>query len=106
MFGAKSLTGVSATLTADHRGREGRVHGHTWEITVWFDAARTFDAALARHCLDEVIQSYQGKCLPDRIAWGEPLAAEIARDVANDFLRPVQVDVTRQAERIYARWVA
>ncbi len=102
----KTLTGVGATLIADHRSRDGQIHGHTWEITAWFEYRSGSDAKCLRFVLERILEPYQGKCLPDRIAWGEDLARHIALEIAGEYRAPVQVDVTRQAERIYARWVA
>lgn len=103
---SQTLTGVAATLAADHRSREGHVHGHTWDITVWFVAHPTLDAVAARHTLERALEPHQGKCLPDRIAWGEPMAAWIATEIASDYRAPVQVDVSRVRERLYAKWRA
>ena len=102
----KHLTGVGATLKAEHRSRAGEVHAHIWEITAWFYYDPSICALTARYDLEQVLKSYQGKCLPDRIAWGEDLAAEIARSLASEYRTPIQVDVVRHEERIYAKWAS
>jgi hypothetical protein len=69
-------TGAKSTLRAEHRSREtGEVHLHFWQISVWTD--RQVDAVMLKKQLDNWVSRFEGKCLPDRIAWGEDMAGEI-----------------------------
>lgn len=99
------LTGATSSLTASHRSRDsGDVHEHTWNVTVW--ATGQPNAVRLREELDRVLSSFSGKCLPDRLAWAEDLAAEIARDMACpwDSYAVVEVEIVRPKERLQARW--
>ena len=101
------LTGVRSSLTAQHRSRDtGRVHEHTWAITVWVSGKP--DAVRLREKLDKVLSSFSGRCLPDRLAWAEDLAPEIARDMACewDSYWVREVGIAREKEGLLALWVS
>lgn len=80
-----TLTGATANLTANHRSRDhGDVHEHTWQITVWFETYNQTNALHLRSDLLNWIKRYEGKCLPDEIAWAEDMAKRIERDLTPD----------------------
>lgn len=91
----KTLTGVGAVMSAAHRNREGALHGHTWEITAWFDAGRC--AVELQQELVEHLKMFDHQVLGDEIAWGEALGKRILVG-----LGCVKVEVSRPLERIYA----
>ena len=108
----RTLTGVSAVLSASHRDQEsGQVHGHTWRIRAWF----YFDGTDQRHYrsrLDEIVKRHDHTCLPDRIAWGEHLARYIYNWL-NDYTYYTapqndcaKVQVIRTDEDIWAEYPA
>lgn len=101
---ARKLTGVSATLEANHRNAAGDMHSHTWDITVW--CSYSGDAILLRWALDRLLEPHQGKCLPDAIAWAENLAAWIAAELASEICQPAEVEINRTEERLHAKWIA
>lgn len=112
------LTGATVILSADHRNQEtGIVHAHTWKITAWVGRMRAgrFDNAiyLQKH-MEAWRVRYSGKCLPDEIAWGENIAADVAgwlgQDVGRDEFVPMYdvraVLVERDEEGLSAAWIA
>lgn len=102
------VSGVRGSLTAQHRSRSGHVHEHTWEITVWFKGKdrEIVDATHVKQQLDDLLLSYSGKCLPDRIAWAEHLAGEIASSMYCqwDSHFVTGVDVLRHKEGLLVQW--
>lgn len=95
---SKVGTGVTVMLKAEHRSEGGHIHPHEWEVTAIWNGKR--DALVAKWRLSSWLSVYEGKCLPDRLAWGENLAAEILRD-----LECSRVEIRRHAEGIYAEAV-
>lgn len=97
------LTGARVTLEAQHRDRiSGNVHGHTWLITAWVRSggnAQYLQAELSKWSCQ-----YEGKCLPDRIAWGEDMAADVARHLRGEHWEPVRVSISREKEGLFAEW--
>lgn len=94
--------GVGGVFSAAHRDQDnGALHGHSWEVTAWFDAGS--DALIRQARLHRLLATIDHTTLPDELSWG----ADIARWVAEKFADPAlaQVDVARPLERIYARWV-
>lgn len=112
------LTGATVILSADHRNQEtGDVHAHTWKITAWIGPERTgcFNNAIyLQRDMEEWRERHSGKCLPDKIAWGEHIAADMAdwlsRDIGRDEYRPLfdvrAVLVERDEEGLSAAWLA
>ena len=102
------LSGVRSSLTAQHRSEWGDVHEHTWEVTVWVrrNERNHPNAVRLREELDKVLSSFSGKCLPDRFAWAENLAPEIARLMACDYdtFDVVAVEIARNKEGLLAVW--
>jgi hypothetical protein len=101
------MTGVSATLTAEHRLPGGEFHEHTWEITAWF-CDNGSDARFLRRQLDEIVKRYHGGKLPDELHRGEALARSIRHELTSDWYgrECLLVEVRRPLERIHARWPA
>jgi 6-pyruvoyl-tetrahydropterin synthase len=98
-------TGVGGFFSAAHRDtRTGALHGHTWEVTAWVEAGR--NAAVPQDWLALVLRQLDHHELPAELAWGEDIAAHIAHQMTLAGAVVQQVDVSRPAERIYARWVA
>ena len=102
------LSGVRSSLTATHRSETGHVHEHTWEVAVWVRSGdrRITNAVHLRTELDKVLSTFSGNCLPDRLAWAENLAPEIARLMAcnYDTYDVVGVEITRNKEGLCALW--
>lgn len=99
------LTGATSSLTALHRSRDtGHVHEHTWLVTVWVSGLP--NAVDLKEKLDSVLSCFSGKCLPDRLAWAEDLAPEIAREMACmwDSYSVVRVEIVRPKEGLLAEW--
>ena len=93
-------TGVGAIICAAHNSSDGRLHGHTWEVTAWWPYAGSSALGLQAR-LGEAVARFDHGLLPDDLAWGEAIARYIGEE-----LGCVAVDVSRPAERIYARWEA
>lgn len=75
------LTAATVILSADHRNQEtGDVHAHTWKITAWVARQnyKTPNATYLQHWMEKWREPLSGKCLPDTIAWGENIAADMA----------------------------
>lgn len=89
------LTGVSAVLSAAHRDRNGNMHGHTWQITAWWDAEP--DAVQKQKELKEYLTIFDHHVLSDGVAWGEHLGKAILHG-----MKCVKVEVNRPLEGIYA----
>ena len=95
------LTGVSATISAAHYSRDGNLHGHTWQVVVWFNHTPDLDAEHLNHQVRAYVNAnFDHGLLPDELAWGEDLAERIGTD-----LHAIAVDVSRPLEGIFAKWV-
>lgn len=88
-------TGVSAILCAAHRSRDGVMHGHTWEVTCWWNDCP--DAVTKQAELQKYLSVFDHTVLADGIAWGEKLGEAIMRGMGC-----VRVEVSRPLERIFA----
>lgn len=109
----RALTGVRATLSATHRNRStGDVHGHTWSVTLWFRSATSRQACAVhlRNDLAKYLSRYEGKCLPDKLAWAEDLALAVLRDMTphpdgydGRLGEIVAVEISREREGLLAR---
>jgi 6-pyruvoyl-tetrahydropterin synthase len=94
------LTAVKSHFSAAHRCKEtGEMHGHTWDVTVWFKNINRVDARVFKQQLESDLARWDHKTLPDELAWGE----DIAEDLAKRFL-VVAVEVSRPRDGISARW--
>lgn len=93
--GLKVLTGAGSIISAAHRNRDGQLHGHTWEVTAWWQAGPC--AVERQQTLASYLSIFDHQVLGDEIAWGEALAVSILHG-----LDCVKVEVARPLERIYA----
>ena len=91
----KTLTGVSAVLSAAHKSRNGVLHGHTWQITAWWSDEP--DAVQKRRDLQAYLSIFDHTVLADGLAWGECLARTILVGMGCE-----KVEVSRPLEGIYA----
>lgn len=96
------LTGARTYFSAAHRPIEGGpLHGHTWQVIAWWRADGT-DAIERAGTLHIVTRGLDHTTLPDHLSRAEDLAAWIGNALAGE---PVQVDVWRESEGLYARWM-
>ena len=95
MFKTTTLTGVGAIISAAHKSREGVLHGHTWQITAWFNESRC--ALELQQELVEYLKIFDHHLLGDTVAWGEALGKCLVLG-----LGCVKAEVSRPLERIYA----
>jgi hypothetical protein len=93
------LTGVSGHFSATHKSPEGQWHGHTWYVKIWFRNKHRSDARVMQASLNTMLKRYDHSELPEHLAWGEDIARELG-GLANC----VEVEVSRPAEGIYAKW--
>ena len=96
------MTGVSGIISAAHHGSDGVLHGHTWQVIVWWHANGDIilTADRKKRYLFEYLKRYDHNVLPEELAWGENLAEKIGHD-----MRAAAVDVSRPLEGIFAKWV-
>ena len=95
------MSGVSGTISAAHYSRDGKLHGHTWQVVVWYHVGdeKILDAEHRKQLLAEYLASFDHTLLPNELAWGEDLAEKIGIDLC-----AAAVDVSRPLEGIYAKW--
>lgn len=89
------LTGVTAVISAAHCGRDGVLHGHTWQITAWWEGGP--DAIEKQHTLRNFLDAYDHSVLPRDVALGEALGRAVLTGV-----ECCKVDVARPLEGIFA----
>lgn len=89
------LTGASAILCAAHRSKEGEMHGHTWEITCWWEG--TPDATIKQAELNKYLSVFDHTVLADGVAWAEKLGEAIIHG-----MNCHKVEIRRPLERLYA----
>lgn len=97
------MTGVGGVISAAHYSRDGVLHGHTWQVVVWYHANGdvVLNAERQKRLLDVYLKDkFDHGVLPDELAWGEALAEKIGQD-----LRAAAVDISRPLEGIYAKWI-
>lgn len=100
----KCLTGVGAVLEAAHSDKKtGMMHGHTWEIEAWVASGR--DALGHQARLEHILARYDHGTLPAELAWGEAIAFWVAEELIKSGAIVEQVDVSRPARRLFARWI-
>lgn len=92
------LTGVGFVLSVAHNSPEGVLHGHSYDVTVWYRFGH--DARALQRQVEPVKQLLDHTLLPDDLRFGENLAEHIGKQLPGC----VAVDVSRPLERIYARW--
>ena len=93
--GLSILTGAGAVLSAAHRDRSGRLHGHSWEVTAWWTGRPDVVAKQAE--LNSYISFFNHSLLANSVSLAEDLALRIMDD-----LKCERVDISRPLERIYA----
>lgn len=95
------LTGVSGVISAAHYSRDGKLHGHTWQVVVWWlaESSTIISADTRKRLMAEYLERFDHKILPNELAWGEDLAEQIGLDLA-----AISVDVSRPLEGVYAKW--
>ena len=91
----KVLTGASAIVAAAHHSKDGRLHGHTWQITAWWTG--TPDAVEMQSVLRNYLSRFDHGLLPNELAWAEAFGAQILTD-----LGCVKVEIARPLEGIFA----
>lgn len=99
----QKLTGVGCIISAAHSDKKtGQMHGHSYEITAWYNGD-TRDAVATQRHLQGICMSLDHTVLPPDLAWGEELAQTILRCVGPPC---VEVEVRRPLERLYAKATA
>jgi 6-pyruvoyl-tetrahydropterin synthase len=99
-------TGVTVTLSCSHGPVNpelfgGEEHGHSYEVTVWFDAPldQPRDVRVCHAAVDTLRKQIDHKRLPPELSTAEAIAAYFGI-LAN----VVEVEVRRPLERFHARW--
>jgi 6-pyruvoyl-tetrahydropterin synthase len=93
------LTGVTVTFSAAHKSPEGQLHGHSYEVTAWFENRNRQDVRCFQASLRTLVSVWDHTTLPDELAWCE----DIARAVGI-LSGVVEVEVRRPLEGLHARW--
>lgn len=91
----KAFTGVTGIVSAAHRSKDGRLHGHTWEIKAWWPAGEC--AVELKRQLAEYLENFDHQLLGDEVAWGEALGKCMILG-----LGCCRVEVSRPLEGIFA----
>jgi len=99
--------GIGAVFSASHRATpDGPLHGHSYEVIVWFKAP--VDGDRARREVEEVVSK-----LDHTDITGHGVAEDLAEWLGGmilwftpqfDGIQPFRVDVNRPLERVYATW--
>lgn len=91
-------TGVGWYFCAAHRDLEtGKLHGHTWEVIAWFKSDE--NAMKLQLRLKDYLKSFDHEVLDDSVSWAEKIAADICASLEDC----IEVQISRPAERIYAK---
>lgn len=94
------LTGVRSHFSAAHRCQNsGAIHGHTWEVTVWFNNPSRCDALTLKQQVEHDLARWDHGILPDEFAWAENICLDLAKR-----MNVVVVEVARPHEGLFARW--
>lgn len=91
---------MGGVFSASHHSPEGVLHGHSYEVWVWFEQVE--DARHLQAQLHKALMALDHAHLPEELAWGEALAEHIAEQLPGC----CEVEVRRPLERIAARWSA
>lgn len=94
----QSLTGAGWYFSASHRDPvRQEVHGHSYEVMVYWPATPARDAMVLQEMVKEVVKArYDHKTLPDEISRAE----DIAREIGSLLIGVVRVDIARPSERL------
>jgi 6-pyruvoyl-tetrahydropterin synthase len=94
------LTGVKTHFSAAHRCQEtGQIHGHTWEVTVWFNNPSRCDARILKAQIENDLAQWDHGILPDEFAWAEDICLDLAKR-----MNVAAVEVARPSEGLFARF--
>jgi 6-pyruvoyl-tetrahydropterin synthase len=94
------LTGVKSHFSAAHRCPQTKqIHGHTWEVTVWFNNPCRCDARVFKAQVENDLAQWDHGILPDEFAWAEDICLDLAKR-----LDVVRVEVSRPNEGLLAAW--
>lgn len=88
-------TGAGAILSAAHRGQDGAIHGHTWEV--WAEWNNQPCAVEAQARLQKWLGKFDHTELPFVMSRGEAIAQQCLMALGCS-----RVEVRRSGERIYA----
>ncbi len=105
--GGRTLTGVGCVLSCAHAPVNedifgGEIHGHSYEILVWFDNANGLrDVRVCAAAVETVRKTLDHKMLPANLATGEAIAKYFG--LINNV---VEVEVRRPLERQHGRWIS
>lgn len=91
----KALTGAGWIFCAAHRGADGAMHGHTWEVTCWWEGCP--DATVKQRELSSYLSIFDHTVLADEVAWAEKLGEALLLGLGCQ-----RVEVRRPLERLYA----
>lgn len=91
-------TGVGGFFCAAHRDARGRLHGHTWEVRAWFPEGR--DAIELQKLLTATLRVVDHRELAEEMSSGEALLRVFSINMRD----AVEIEISRPAERIYARY--
>jgi 6-pyruvoyl-tetrahydropterin synthase len=100
----RTETGVGVVLSVAHDPVNaelfgGEVHGHSYEVVVWFENEGGHrDVRVLQAAVETLRRQLDHKKLPPELATGEAIAAYFGT-MAN----VVEVEVRRPLERLYAR---
>lgn len=91
---------VDGFFCAAHKGGDGRLHGHTWRVRVFWDYAGA-DILVQQAKLREALSYLDHSELPENLSRAEDIAADIGRG-----LFAQRVEIWREAEGLGATWTA
>ncbi len=95
----KCLTGVGWYFSASHRDDVRKaLHGHSYEVTAWFDHSPPRDAMVLQAKLRMVLEAFDHKTLPDELTRAEAMAGAIMH-----LTEACGVELARPLERLYAK---
>lgn len=93
-------SGVKEIICAAHKGLDGKLHGHTWEVVAWWrNDHHLIDADSRKAKLKEFLRQFDHTELQHEFLWGEHIANHVGDHMKCDI-----VEVRRELEGIYARW--
>ncbi len=91
------LTGAGWYFSASHFDPiRKELHGHSYEVTVYWPSEPPRDAMVLQWTLREVLKGFDHKTLPDTMTRAE----DIAKAIGSLIDGCVRVDISRPAERL------
>lgn len=94
------LTGATGRIEAAHRGPDGEIHGHTWNVRAKFENRHRTDVRIYQAMLDALLATWDHKLLPEEVSWAEDIACAVGT-----LVNCVQVKVWRE-NGFHAWWEA